>query len=312
MTKSNMMTFIRRIVSVLSLGYVFFYFSELLFWARLKPEDTGRSLLFTWLVYSFMAYLFILIVEYGKIRTRYGLFLAGLVFGWVAEGLVVYTMYDAFPFQIAWTGMAWHALLSVVLGISLMKTMMDQTVPRIVFLTVCVGLFFGFWSVWWKLEDGFTIPFFDNVLYWFLSTCGLVVAFVGYHHGYPRYFKASRGEIILLVVITAAFVLAAIIEKGETLLILPLAISIPVSGILINLKRYDHDEKYNSILVPNQGRVTARILLIFLIPVMAILVYEMMRGIGLETHYYVAAVTVTISIGAAFSALVHSLGKSKI
>ena len=104
---------IKNIFLVLSTGYIFVYFSEHLFWARIRPEDSLKNWTSAWMAYSLMAFVFLAIVSHFNIKNIWALFLAGAVFGWLAEGVVVQTTYEMLPLSISFTGLAWHALLTV-------------------------------------------------------------------------------------------------------------------------------------------------------------------------------------------------------
>ena len=71
---------------VLGTGYVLFFFSERMFWAMWRPGDHIGIYVATWLLYAFLAYLLQATVRCFRVRDLWGLFLAGTVFGWLAEG----------------------------------------------------------------------------------------------------------------------------------------------------------------------------------------------------------------------------------
>ena len=107
----NNMRVLRNLLLTLTTGYILLFYSELVFWARPRPQDSLTGWLGTWLAYSLAGYVFLAAVQYFHVRDLWSLFLCGALFGWLTEGVIVQTMYDAFPLQISWTGLAWHALL---------------------------------------------------------------------------------------------------------------------------------------------------------------------------------------------------------
>lgn len=112
------MNAIKRLLATLSLGYILYFYSELAFWSRWKADDTiiGGALM-TWLIYSVLAFFVLLMAEHFKADSPYPVFLVGgAVFGWLVEGVIVQEAYKAFPFQLVWTPLAWHALISMLLG----------------------------------------------------------------------------------------------------------------------------------------------------------------------------------------------------
>ena len=48
----------KTLMATLATGFVLVYFSELLFWARLRPDDSLPSWLSTWIAYSLVAQAF--------------------------------------------------------------------------------------------------------------------------------------------------------------------------------------------------------------------------------------------------------------
>ncbi|MBM3122703.1 MAG: hypothetical protein FJZ97_11065, partial [Chloroflexi bacterium] len=106
----------RSLLLSLTTGYVLMFFSEHMFWAQARPGDTLGNWASTWLAYSLLAFVFLTAVWHYRVGSLAGLFVAGSLVGWLGEGVLVQTLYDQFPLQISWTGLAWHALISVCLG----------------------------------------------------------------------------------------------------------------------------------------------------------------------------------------------------
>src|SRR5208337_596700 len=76
--------------------------------------------LITWIAYCLLGWIFLDLVRRFRVASFTALFLCGAVFGWVDEGVVVDTLYgnptNPFPLSISFTGLAWHAMLSVCVG----------------------------------------------------------------------------------------------------------------------------------------------------------------------------------------------------
>jgi hypothetical protein len=70
----------------LAVGAVSWAWSEEGYWARFKHGDGVAAWLATWLLYVALAYLCLVIVRRARVATVYGLFLAGVCFGWIEEG----------------------------------------------------------------------------------------------------------------------------------------------------------------------------------------------------------------------------------
>lgn len=105
----------KRVAVALCSGYIILYYGEFMFWAT--PDREGLNvagIIAVWLLYSMMAYPLLCVVSYFKVRDPWAIFLAGALYGWFEEGIVVQTMYGTpdspFPMSISFTGLAWHAL----------------------------------------------------------------------------------------------------------------------------------------------------------------------------------------------------------
>ncbi len=142
----------QRLALVALTGAMLMYPSEILFWSALRPEHGPVDLALTWVAYTFAAWIFLLVLDWPQVRTWTGLLLAGAVYGWVVEGVISDTMYQTFPLGLVWTGLAWHALFSVIgiwFGVrQLQAGSLYLSVPAI----CCIGAGFGFWAAFWPSE----------------------------------------------------------------------------------------------------------------------------------------------------------------
>lgn len=107
---------LKRLALSLSTGVIFVCWSEVMFWARPIPGTSLRELIPTTLVYSFGAYLFLWLIDAFRAHSFDAVFLAGAAFGWLVEGVFVQTLYEQIPMSLSFTGLAWHALLTVGVG----------------------------------------------------------------------------------------------------------------------------------------------------------------------------------------------------
>jgi len=150
------MSTLKNILFVLSTGYILVYFSEHLFWAQIRTEDSLANWFSTWIAYSLMAYIFLRLVAYFRIKGVGALFLAGAVFGWLAEGVVVQTTYESLPLSISFTGLAWHALLTVWVGwYAIRKVILTLNIWSGIKLASLIGLIYGVWAIsWWVEPNG--------------------------------------------------------------------------------------------------------------------------------------------------------------
>lgn len=167
------MTTLRYLLSALALGAIADWASETFFWSAPPTPVVLWERLLTVLAYSACAGAALSAVLATGASGLRALFLGGAILGFLVEGVVVGTMYDAFPFQIIWTPLAWHALISgvVVLGFGRMAARLSARHMMIGWLAI--GFFGGIWAQYWPLERG-SMPGMTGTLA-YLVGLGLVV-----------------------------------------------------------------------------------------------------------------------------------------
>ena len=169
----------KNILLVLSTGYIFVYFSEHLFWARVRPDDTLGGWLGTWVAYSLLAYLFLCVVSFFRVKNIWSLFLAGAMFGWLAEGVIVQTTYELLPLSISFTGLAWHALITVWIGwYALRKSLLASASFSTLNLSAIIGVCYGLWGIaWWLEPDGGVSSIIEFAGFSFVTTILVILAY---------------------------------------------------------------------------------------------------------------------------------------
>ena len=147
------MSALRNLSYALSTGYVACFFSERLFWTVLWPDATAVDLLLTWLAYSALAYLFLAVIHWSAADGWSSTFLAGSIYGWLAEGGLANTLYGGeasapFPWSISLTGLSWHALLTIMVGWwGVRIALRTGRAKRLAMICAGVGVFWGVWSM---------------------------------------------------------------------------------------------------------------------------------------------------------------------
>lgn len=150
---------VRGAARTLALGYVLFFWSERAFWSFFRPDDTLREVLITWFAYSLLGAVVSALVRTYRVSAWEPLFLVGAVYGWLAEGGIVDTMYGGpggpFPLSLSFTGLAWHAMLTVGLGwrwfgLGLASGSVAIGLRR----AVALGVGWGLWAIWIQNEAG--------------------------------------------------------------------------------------------------------------------------------------------------------------
>lgn len=139
---------------VLATGLVTWAISERAFWGRIRPDDGIVDSLFTIAAYTVVGYVGLLLARRFAVADARRLLLVGAVVGWVVEGAVVATVYEALPLSLAWTGLAWHAPLSVVVGWHLLPRALRAGRLRALRACTGLGLALGAWSAFMSTDGG--------------------------------------------------------------------------------------------------------------------------------------------------------------
>lgn len=225
---------IKNTLSVLATGYIFVYFSEHLFWARARPDDTLVGWFGAWVAYSLIAYVFLAAIAHFRVSNIWALFLAGAVVGWLAEGVIVQTTYEMLPLSISFTGLAWHALLTVWVGwYALLRALRERSGLATLGLAAAIGLCAGLWAISWWNEPGEGIaPLADYATFMF-STTGLVIgAYWLAAWGASAPFRPGRWPTrIILGLFVIYFCLVAVPAAPPALAILPALLGLCVVGL---------------------------------------------------------------------------------
>jgi hypothetical protein len=169
---------LRYVLASLALGLVAYFASEAFFWSFRPDGATIADIAMTVIAYSIAGACVLTAVAAtgcGGVRAA---FLGGALLGFLVEGVVVGTMYDAFPFQIVWTPIAWHALVSGVAVFALHRAAVHWAVWRQVAAMLALGAFGGFFSAFWPMERAVLPGTVDTVLYLGGSGMGAVLGFV--------------------------------------------------------------------------------------------------------------------------------------
>lgn len=285
---------LKNTLLVLSTGYIFVYFSEHLFWARPRGESPGELLLL-WLAYSLVAYFFLLLVAYFRVKSLWALFLAGAAVGWLAEGVLVQTTYEMLPLSLSWTGLAWHALLTVWVGWYAVQNSFHSP-GRYPTLKVAalVGLGAGVWAINWWLEpapDGGVTPVGSYAVYVLLTTAVVMAAYWLANWSASEPFAPNRWATILL---SAAFLLyflfIAVRAQPLAIVILPALLAL----VWFSLRRNRQSETEGSLLDRFHGAVPpGRFLSLLAVPLVSIVFYALtlQLGVRVQTNWLLYIIT---------------------
>lgn len=277
------MKIFKNILLVLSTGYIFVYFSEHLFWARVRPDDSLKNWISAWIAYSLLAYVFLALVAHFKIKTIWPLFLAGAAFGWLAEGLVVQTTYDMLPLSISFTGLAWHALITVWIGwYAAQKSFHSPASFPTWKLAAMIGIFYGLWAItWWTEPDGGVSSLAEFAAYSLVTTTLVMAAYWLANWGASEPFHPNRWVTIFISGLFALyFIFVAVPAAPIAILILPILLGLVTFGL-----KNSQEPEADSLLDTFSGRVPFwNFFSMLALPATSIVIYALALSLNLQWH----------------------------
>lgn len=144
----------RYVLAAAALGVLSAWGSENLFWSAPQEGASAAEILLTFVAYSLCAAAALAAVLLTGVQGWRAAFLGGAVLGWLVEGVVVDTMYYAFPFQVVWTPLAWHALVTGLAVVGMGRQAGSWPTWRRLLGWVALGLAGGIWAAYWPIERG--------------------------------------------------------------------------------------------------------------------------------------------------------------
>jgi hypothetical protein len=255
---------VRRILLVLSAGYILMFFSEHMFWARYRPGMDGpANYLSTWIAYSLTGYAALAAVSIFRVRRPAGVFLAGAVFGWLVEGVVVGTTYEMLPLSISFTGLAWHALISFAIGLWALPEILSRRRGLVIPVVIGIGLFFGAWGINWNANpQEYHASAAEFILFAAAATVLLIPAygiFTAIRRTPIRIFPAEGVALILVALFFFAFRAGA---QPIALCVLPVLLGITFAALWWNRRKETAGSLLADPLPPVPARALAALILI--------------------------------------------------
>jgi hypothetical protein len=287
---------LKRALLALATGYTLIFFSELLFWGTPSLPE----FLLTWGVYSVVTYVFLALLAAFRVNTVWSLFLAGAVYGWLTEGVIVGTLYEALPLSISDTGLSWHALISVGAGWFLLRRALDRGKAWPVALwSALVGLGAGLWLPLWGYEQAAGIaPLTLSRLALLLGTAvpALTLSAWAQVALSPMSFRPSRAEAGLVGAFLLVFFGAGVVPAYPwALLVLPALLAAALWGL----------RRHRNTAVPGSSylerwdgapRPPLFLLILLIIPA-GLLGFAASAALGLTPYFQWAVYGVTIPAG---------------
>jgi len=154
-----------RLVAVLGNAMILMFFSEYFFLNEGPALDLARGLqalpdiAILTLFYGLFTAILLIVIQRFHVRDLAGLLLAGSIFGWATEALVVPVAYEAPPISYIWPSIGWHALVDVLLGWYALRLAMRRLAwPVLALLFAALGVCWAFWASWtWGSTDEPTV-----------------------------------------------------------------------------------------------------------------------------------------------------------
>jgi hypothetical protein len=287
---------------VLANGYILFFFSERVFWSFWRSKDPLSEFLVTWFAYCLLGWIFLDLVRRFKVASFPSLYLCGAVFGWVGEGVVVDTLYgdptNPFPLSISWTGLAWHALLSVGVGWYLIGNALTQEKPtRTAWISLAVGGGWGLWAVWWQAELGMetNTSVLGFAVHALLCSIPFLLSWLVMAVARPDWFKGRKVEaFVLWGLVVVIFLATRVPARPSVASILPMLLLICTLALRRNARRSQVPDLLDGLL----GRIRPlNIVVLMVIPVFAIVVYAGFLTLNLVVPTNVVLYVITMPLG---------------
>ena len=277
--------FIKRLVFIFLSAFVLMFFSEFYFLNEepafsliesLRNESAFLVLLglleFTAL-YAFFGYILFIAIDRFKVNTIVSLFLAGTLFGWWTEGVIIGVVYEAVPWSIAWPSIGWHAIVDVLFGYYFVRKLLQRNSYILtIFLAVGMGIFWGFWATWFWGEGVEAIAANDFILYAFVLTLILIAAYYLLDRLQPDSIRVTTVGIIIFGIMSLVGLVLITFSFG----ILPWVTMVPLTLLTLYLLQKRKTDISGTILSNQLGGKTKllNVLILFLMPITASIVYR--------------------------------------
>ncbi len=182
--------------------------SESWFWAKLRPGDSVLGFASTVVAYA----LAVQVVRFVAHRWRVSatgsgawrrILLIGALYGWLVEGVIVTTVIDDLPFTISWTGLAWHALLTVLVGWWWVPRTLDRPLRGSLWRLGAVGASIGTWAAFWRFEEGAAIAIGEYAAFMAVTTFVYAAGLAGWWALRGRAHPGLPGSMTAIVLLAA-------------------------------------------------------------------------------------------------------------
>jgi hypothetical protein len=246
------------------------------------------------------------VIAHFRVRAMAPLFLAGAAYGWFIEGVIVQTMYDDFPLNLSFTGLAWHALISVMLGWVIVPAYLaGGSIWRTAGLAAAIGAGYGLWSLWWwTIEPPPTAPL-AFAAYSLALTLALALSYGLAPRLGLKAFRPSRVEVGVLMLLAALwYTLITVPAQPLSLIMLPpLAVLLFVT-LLRNRQSETRPDQIRAMLAAPPPSA-AQLLALIMLPAAASAVYTLATVLKVRPPTGLLLYLITVPLG--FGLLVWAL-----
>jgi hypothetical protein len=292
-----MKVWLKRLVLAVVTGYIFIYFSELAFWARPIEGTTLPGMLALLLPYSFAAYLFLATVSAFRVRTLAAVFLAGALFGWLVEGVFVQTAYESLPLSISFTGLAWHALLTVLVGWWALQWALRASVWRALWVSMLVGGVYGLWATSWWAESPPVTPLPAFAVYTLATTLVLMIAYwLAARLRVPRFAPSRLEWVVMLLAILVYFALVTVPQQPLALVVLPPLVALVLFALWHNWHTETRDDALATLYASPPIHV-GRVMALWTLPLAANATYGLLLALDIRFPANIVLYLITTPLG---------------
>jgi len=266
-----------------------------MFWSHVRPDDTLFGYIELWLLYSLLAFAFLGLIDHFRVRDIWALFLCGAVFGWLAEGVIVQTTYESLPLSISFTGLSWHALLSVWMGWYAVRKAIHTSVGSTLKIAAAIGIFYGLWAIsWWTEPDQTITTPLDFALFSGVITLLVIAAYWLYDRNIAAFKVGRTAKWVITGLLLAYFVFVTIPAAPVAIVVLPALLLL----VYVVLRRIPQSENGLSILASNTAHVPLKNYLALLtIPIVTVVIYTVAYAQQLQWHTNWLIYLVTMPLG---------------
>lgn len=271
------------------------FYSEHVFWAHVRSQDTLFGYVATWLLYSLLAFAFLSVIEHFKVNNIWSLFLCGAVFGWLAEGVIVQTTYESLPLSISFTGLAWHATLSVWVGWYAVRKAIRTGIRSTLKIAIGIGIFYGLWAIsWWTEPNEVIASPLEFATYAGITTLLVILIYWLYDRNIAAFKVRRPAKVVIGGLLLAYFVFITIPAAPVAVIVLPILLLV----VYIVLRHNAQDTTRPSFLADETGLPPFKNYLALLVmPLIASVIYTGAYAQGLQWSTNVLVYLVTTPLG---------------